>query len=415
MQLEARKVRAVQPRKPKWRLFRPSRWTPLWVVALSGFIAAPVCPEQPTMVEYVVTMDAPRLIEAFTTGYLYPYDAFASVCHQEDCTPIKTLPPDLISDTLFGVVRHQGRSLVVAIEFGKEVLYARLDEECDGDLSNDVPAPMKPSHWGGYRATFWYSGVPFAIETSRDPQYYEDGSAQMRVLTWTERRGTLRVNDDVLELAVVTRAGQYDSSTSALFLDLDGDGVLKTSSLRSSERYRIDKTAVVVALGRSWTFEVATDGGTVRFRSTALEPAVGWDLSKGSVAPNFWFDLEDTSVSLHDVRGNIVLLHSWGTWCRPCEEEMPALLFAHKQLEHRGVQFVGINRKDRIDAAKEYASILGLEWPQLYGHEADEVAATYRFDFTPAYVLIDKTGRIVSRELRGDALIVALNELALQE
>lgn len=78
--------------------------------------------------------------------------------------------------------------------------------------------------------------------------------------------------------------------------------------------------------------------------------AVGAPLSsspsprEGFLAPDFTLDtLDGTKVTLSDLRGKIVVINLWATWCPPCRAEMPALENAYKQYKDSGVVVLGLN------------------------------------------------------------------------
>ena len=168
-------------------------------------------------------------------------------------------------------------------------------------------------------------------------------------------------------------------------------------------------------LNRHWIVELAENADRVIFRATSDVEGSQADLSRGAKAPDFWFEDEASSTSLRALEGRVVLLHKWSIWCVPCQEEMSALIRAYNTLDPRSVMFVGVNHHDPVEVAKNYSRETGLSWPQIYGEEAESVATDYRLDFLPGYALIGRDGRMVTRELRGEALIRALYELALED
>ena len=69
----------------------------------------------------------------------------------------------------------------------------------------------------------------------------------------------------------------------------------------------------------------------------------------GTRAPNFQArDLQGRTVSLHDLRGEVVLLNIWATWCGPCLDEMPSMQRLHRQLGPQGLRIVAVS----VDAAQ---------------------------------------------------------------
>lgn len=123
--------------------------------------------------------------------------------------------------------------------------------------------------------------------------------------------------------------------------------------------------------------------------------------SIGKAAPDFTIQDSDRSVSLGQLRGKIVVLNFWATWCPPCVEEMPSLVGLQKQLLGKGVIVLAVSVDDDADAyhkfLKEHAiDLLTVRDP---GHRNDEgvtapVASRYgTFKFPETYI-IDRDGTI---------------------
>jgi peroxiredoxin len=128
----------------------------------------------------------------------------------------------------------------------------------------------------------------------------------------------------------------------------------------------------------------------------AKPPAVG------DVAPDLQLTLLDgTKVSLADLRGKVVVLNFWATWCVPCREEMPEFVKAQRELGDRGVQFVGIaiDQPDKVDA---FAAELQLNYPALVGgYGAIELSKAMgnRLGALPFTVIVNRAGRVAHTQL----------------
>lgn len=101
-------------------------------------------------------------------------------------------------------------------------------------------------------------------------------------------------------------------------------------------------------------------------------------------------------VSLEDFRGRAVLLNFWATWCKPCEEEMPALARLHQALEGEPFELLAVSVDEDPGVVQAFRARLGLEFPIL--HDPDkEVARAYQVFKYPETLLVDGTGRVVTR------------------
>ena len=122
------------------------------------------------------------------------------------------------------------------------------------------------------------------------------------------------------------------------------------------------------------------------------------------MAPAFaLLDNTGKKVSLADLRGKIVYLDFWGTWCAPCMQEMPASIELKKKFAGRDVAFVFISVGDKEEKWQRVLAAAHLTSPNsvhLRSPEQDDpngVASRYDIHSYPAYWLIGRDGRIISR------------------
>ena len=112
-------------------------------------------------------------------------------------------------------------------------------------------------------------------------------------------------------------------------------------------------------------------------------------------------DLSGTLQPLEQWRGKVVVVNFWATWCAPCREEIPLFIKLQKKYGERGLQFVGI-AIDRPEKVRPYAAELGMNFPVLIGG-VDGLDLTRalgnRASVLPFTVIIDRNGKIVSREV----------------
>jgi peroxiredoxin len=108
--------------------------------------------------------------------------------------------------------------------------------------------------------------------------------------------------------------------------------------------------------------------------------------------------LDGEMLALGDLRGQVVMLNIWATWCPPCRDEMPGLEALQQQYADQGLQVVGVSIDGR-NAAGEVRHFLesnGITFTIL--HDADErVTRTFRTMGVPETYLIDREGRVVKR------------------
>jgi thiol-disulfide isomerase/thioredoxin len=131
---------------------------------------------------------------------------------------------------------------------------------------------------------------------------------------------------------------------------------------------------------------------------------------KGKPAPDPSLeDLNGVARKISDLRGKIVLLDFWATWCAPCRTQMPALAKLNKEIRDQGVVLVGINDDETPEAAKAYLAKGGYGWMQLYDGKQKDARAKFKVTAIPTLVLIDRDGVITEIQIgSGDAVEAAI-------
>ena len=135
----------------------------------------------------------------------------------------------------------------------------------------------------------------------------------------------------------------------------------------------------------------------------------------GDVAPEITLNSpEGTPVSLSSLRGKYVLLDFWASWCGPCRQENPNVVRVYNKFKDKGFTVYSVSLdKEKTNWLKAIEKD-GLAWPT---HVSDlkywqSIAAqTYGVNGIPATFLLDKEGRVIAKNLRGEALEQKLAEV----
>lgn len=116
------------------------------------------------------------------------------------------------------------------------------------------------------------------------------------------------------------------------------------------------------------------------------------------LAPDFAVpDLGGQAVRLSGLRGKVVLLNLWTTWCPPCREEMPSMERLYQRLRDRGFVLIAISQDEDGKAVVEpFVRQLGLTFPVLVDPE-HQVGNRYEVWGYPESFIIDREGRVVER------------------
>jgi thiol-disulfide isomerase/thioredoxin len=116
-------------------------------------------------------------------------------------------------------------------------------------------------------------------------------------------------------------------------------------------------------------------------------------------APDFTLDgLHGRPVRLRDLRGRVVFLSFWATWCVPCRQEMPAMERLYQAYRERGLTMVAVNYKESPAEVKTFMEELRLTFPAALDRKG-AVTASFAVRSLPVTYLVDRDGKILWKAL----------------
>ncbi|MEM7562102.1 MAG: TlpA disulfide reductase family protein [Pseudomonadota bacterium] len=111
-------------------------------------------------------------------------------------------------------------------------------------------------------------------------------------------------------------------------------------------------------------------------------------------APNFTLkSLEGKNLKLSEMRGDVILINFWASWCGPCRKEMPLLNALHNKYEPLGFKVVGINVEENSADARGFMRDFPVDFPILLD-STNKVSKLYDVVAMPTTVVVDRDGNM---------------------
>jgi thiol-disulfide isomerase/thioredoxin len=138
-----------------------------------------------------------------------------------------------------------------------------------------------------------------------------------------------------------------------------------------------------------------------------------------NAAPNFTWTENGTKKSLNDLKGKVVLLNFWATWCGPCKKEMPDLSKISDELKDKNFQMIGLNVFQQASAPKieDFLKANPVSYTTIDGNEdlvqAFAKASGNDMSAVPTTFIVNKDGKIVETVVGGrdkDAFLKLINK-----
>ena len=127
----------------------------------------------------------------------------------------------------------------------------------------------------------------------------------------------------------------------------------------------------------------------------------------GQFAPEISLPSPDgKEIALSSLKGKLVLIDFWASWCGPCRKEMPNVIKIYSKFKNKGFEIYGVSLDQDKEKWMEAITKDGINWPQVSDLKYwDNLAARiYNVQGIPYTVLIDKDGKIIAKNLRGQEL-----------
>jgi peroxiredoxin len=111
-------------------------------------------------------------------------------------------------------------------------------------------------------------------------------------------------------------------------------------------------------------------------------------------------DMDGSDVKLASLKGQVVLLNFWATWCGPCRLEIPWFVEFQEKYRGSGLRVVGVSVDDAPEAMKPFAKQFKINYPLLVGQEREDVQNAFGPIFAvPITVIIGRDGRMCVKHI----------------
>jgi peroxiredoxin len=153
---------------------------------------------------------------------------------------------------------------------------------------------------------------------------------------------------------------------------------------------------VFILLGLAWTWASRVPG-------SLASPSQLASPREGFAAPAFSLVTQSGQpMSLASLRGQVVLINLWASWCGPCQAEMPVIEKVYQSERHRGLAVLAVNTtfQDSDSSARAFARRFGLTFPILFDRDGT-VSKTYLLHALPTTFIVDRRGIIRTVVLGG--------------
>lgn len=156
-------------------------------------------------------------------------------------------------------------------------------------------------------------------------------------------------------------------------------------------------------------------GNGVRLEGDAARRALLSEIQEKqapAIAASRW--INSRPLNLAALRGRVVLLDFWGTWCGPCRASIPHMIDLHRKYSKRGLVIIGIHTTDGAQNLDAFIKEKGIPYAIALDN-ANRTVKAYRVDSYPDYYLLDRRGVLRYADCANDSVDAAIEQLLAEK
>jgi len=203
--------------------------------------------------------------------------------------------------------------------------------------------------------------------------------------------------------------------TSFVAKNTNSPALLPVLSTLDTEKEYPTYESIIKQLTASFSGSPNVEAAKLQFAEMQKKRAASNALASGNPAPLFsQADRNGDPISLKDLRGRVVLIDFWASWCGPCRKENPNVVNLYKKYKDAGFTVMSVSLDKDKNAWLAAIEKDGLIWPYHVSdlkYWSNEVAKLYQVSSIPFTVLVDRDGNIIDTKLRGMELEQALKTI----
>ncbi|MGA0094374.1 MAG: peroxiredoxin family protein [Chthoniobacterales bacterium] len=289
---------------------------------------------------------------------------------------------------------------------GKQLLAERLRAQSVRFKEFLEQHPRSPYRWEARMAVMQLANSLDMLE-GREPDLETQSNELRAIADDSEAPENIRADAGLVLLQIASAkfdkersetAARSLSSAIAKFLETHPDDnrapVLKLSEAQALETFDPDRARKLYEQAAEdedhEIVEAAQSGlATMEMRSKPLELV--------------FTATDGRKVDLAELRGKVVLIDFWATWCPPCVEEVPGVVEASEKFKDRGFEIVGISLDQDKAALEKFIAENKMTWPQFFDGKGwdNELAKRFNIQSVPTMWLLDREGKLADPNPRG--------------